>query len=441
MKRYDAVVIGSGVAGATAAYALKKGGKTVALVEHDLWGGTCPNRGCDPKKVLAAGMEAVTLNNQLAGKGLTAIPSIHWPELMAFKRSFTEPYPREFKEDAQKSGIDAMEGTARFLDENRLQAGDEVLEADSFVIATGQRPAMLDIPGREHLKTSEDFLEMDALPKSILFIGAGYIAVELAAIACAAGSRVSIVDKAPRPLLPFDGELAADLRRAYEEKGIRFAFGVDVRQVAREGGQLVLSGPDFSATAECVICAVGRVPNVEGLGLDKAGVRFDEKGVPVNEYMQTTNPRVYACGDVLAKEQPRLTPVAAFEGSYVAQKILGETQAAISYPPVASVVFGSPKLAEVGVSPRKAGEEPGRYTVKQVDMTGWFSNRRLNGPVAKAKLVFEGGLLAGAGLLGGQADDLINYLAILIGKRVTHQELERMIFAWPTTASDLSSLV
>ncbi|MEA5002035.1 MAG: NAD(P)/FAD-dependent oxidoreductase, partial [Christensenella sp.] len=373
MKKYDVVVIGSGVGGSSAAYALKEGGKSVALVEEDLWGGTCPNRGCDPKKVFVAGMEAVERNNQLAGKGLSPIRSINWPELLAFKRTFTDPFPEAFKKEAQGNGIDTIAGSACFVDERKIDVGGTVIEADAFIIATGQRPGILDIEGKEYLKTSTDFLGMEELPPRMAFLGAGYIAFELAAIANAAGSEVTVIHHNNRPLKGFDANMVSEMVTAFQGKGVRFVFDTEIGRVQEENGQFILSGDDYSAEADYVVCAAGRVPNIEKLELEKAGVAYGKRGISVNKYLQTSNTYVFACGDVIDKKQPKLTPVAKFEGQYIAKKILDEQAAGIVYPPVATVVYGSPKLAQVGIDVSEAQRQPEKYVIRELDMTGWFT--------------------------------------------------------------------
>ncbi|WP_139652392.1 dihydrolipoyl dehydrogenase family protein [Raoultibacter phocaeensis] len=441
MKHYDVVVIGSGPGGSAAAYALKDGGKSVALVEEDLWGGTCPNRGCDPKKMLVSGLEAVERTNQLAGKGFDPIESIAWPDLMAFKRTFTEPFPRSFKEGAEEAGIDALEGSARFVDEGRIEVAGETIEADAFVIATGQRPSILDIEGKEYLATSTDFLDMDTLPETMTFLGGGYVSFELASIANAAGSKVTIVHHNDRPLKGFDADLVSDLVKALEDRGVEFAFDVDVKRIAKTENGFALEADGYSAQSACVVGATGRIPNVEHLGLENAHIDYDKHGIVVDDHLRTANERVFACGDVLSKREPKLTPVASFEGRYVAQQILGNSTDSLSYPPMVSVVYASPKVAQAGVSTKEAEQNPDRYKVKSVDVTGWFTYRRLNDPVAYVKLVFEGDRLVGAAALNSQADELINLFALLIDRGIGHDDLDRMIFGYPTIASDLSSFV
>lgn len=441
MEKYDVVIIGAGPGGFTAAYALNKGNKRVAIVEEDLWGGTCPNRGCDPKKIFVSGMEAVERINQLAGKGFIPVNSIRWPELAAFKRTFTDSFSGSFRKRLQNRGIETIEGTAKFLNSKQIQAGKQVIEADAFIIATGQRPGIPDIEGKEFLKTSTDFLDLENLPPRITFLGAGYISFELASIANAAGSKVTIIHHNDRPLKGFDGDLVSDMVEAFKKKGIRFVFNTDIRKVSRRGGQLLLTGSEYSETTDYIVCATGRIPNIEKLGLENAGVESGRRGILVNGYLQTSNPAIFACGDVVDKKQPKLTPVATFEGNYAAGKILDASLAGISYPPVVSIVYGNPKLAEVGITVSEAKSAPEKYEIRDIDMTGWFNYRRMNEPVSRARLVYENGQLRGACILNNEADDLVNYLAILIEKGITREEMGHMILGSPTIAADLRHLL
>lgn len=439
--KYDAVVIGSGVSGATAAYALKDGGKKVAIVEKDLWGGTCPNRGCDPKKVLYTAVEIIERNNQLAGKGFSPISTVDWSELMAFKRTFTDSYSDTFKKEAQEYGIDTIEGTARFVDTHHIVVGEETIEAENFIISTGQRPRLLDIKGKEHFKTSNDFLKMDSLPQSISILGAGYISFELAGIAQAAGSDVTIIHHNSRPLKGFDEEFVSLLVERYKNLGIHFVFDVNVKKVSKSGDAFMLEADNYSAKSDLVICATGRISNLEELDLEKAQVEVSKHGIPVNEYLQSSNSSIYVSGDTVDNGKPKLTPVSEFEGNYVAKHILGTKKDAATFPPIPSVIFARPKMAEVGVMPSDAQKEPDTYTVKEVDMTQWFNYRRLNDPVSKAKLVFKGEYLVGASVINGETEELINLLTLLINQKITYEQVEQMIFAYPTIASDLVSLM
>jgi glutathione reductase (NADPH) len=195
-REFDVVVIGTGEAASPVASQCRSAGWEVAVIDSRPFGGTCALRGCDPKKVLVGAAEAVDWVRRMKGKGIRAEEiCIDWQDLMRFKRSFTEPVPRNREEEFAKAGIAAFHGRARFAGPSSVQVNDEVLEGRYVVIAAGQKPADLKIAGTEHLTTSERFLELDELPKRILFVGGGYIAFEFAHVAVRAGGQVTIADR------------------------------------------------------------------------------------------------------------------------------------------------------------------------------------------------------------------------------------------------------
>lgn len=439
MKKYDAVVIGSGVAGLSAAYGLREAGKTVLVAEEDLWGGTCPNRGCDPKKVLLSGVESRNRIKQLQNKGFDELPTVNWEELQAFKRTFTDPVPEDRKQQLSAAGIDHLTGTARFLDESTIEINGEKILADQFVLATGQRPMILPVEGKEYLKTSADFLSLSSLPKRIVFIGGGYIAFELATIAHAAGSEVTIVHHNQRPLKAFEESMVQILIDQMKKEGITFAFDVNTQKIVQEGDSYRLIAEGTEIIADAIFCSTGRQPNMESLDLDKAKVETDKHGIVVNDYLQTSNPAIFACGDILSKRRPKLTPVATFEGNYVAQRMQDETYPAIQYPVIPTIVYASPKMAMVGITKSNAASSD---QVVEVDMTNWFTYHRVNEPIAKAQLTFDQrDQLIGASVLSEQADELIDDLTLLINQKMMKKDLDRYIMGYPTLASDLSYLL
>lgn len=435
MKNYDVIVIGAGVGGLSAAAELHAAGKKVAVVEADRWGGTCPNRGCDPKKILVAAVEAQERVKQLQGKGFTEIPAIDWPQLQAFKRTFTDPYSANRRQGVKDSGIDVYDGEAAFIDAHQIKVGSARLSAHQLVIATGQQPSLLPIKGQELLKTSTDFLSLDRLPERITFLGAGYIAFELANIANSCGAEVTIIHHNRRALKAFDEELVALLVSQMEGNGIKFIWDANVTEVRQETSLAVMAGTDILTETDLVICATGRKPDFSGLALANAGVKADAHGIMVNEQLQTNIPHIYACGDVLAKKRPKLTPVAVYEGEKLAKIMLGQEQA-ITYPVIPTIVYGTPKLAKVG---DLSGEG---VTTTTLDLTGWYTYRRVNEPLAKIKLAKDPqGHLVGATVLSGQADELIDFLTIMIQQGIHHEEVAAMIMGYPTIASDLEFLV
>lgn len=442
MNKFDAIIIGGGPAGLAEAYALKAAGKDVAVVENYQWGGTCPNRGCDPKKMLLSGVQARDRVAQLKGKGFGEAPLVKWSELEAFKDTYTSKIPDGSRNGLISAGITAIEGSPKFIGEDQISVNDEVYQADKFVIATGQRPSRLNIDGKDNLLTSTDFMNLKSMPKKITFIGAGYIAFELATIASSTGAEVHIVHHNDRPLKGFDKEYVDALVKQLERRGIQFHFNVDTKSITKIGEQYVLDAGDFNLVSDLVVGATGRIPNVDNLDLEKAGVEYSRRGIQTNGKLQTTNPNIYAIGDVVDKNQPKLTPVAGFDARYVADVINGKTDKNIEYPAIPTLVYGSPELAKVGVRTLEAEKNPDDYSVVDQDLTEWFTYYRTNEPVAKAKVVFnKDNQIVEATLMSNEADEVINYLTLAINKKLTHDEIVNTIFAYPTPASDLQYLV
>src|SRR6202453_3868534 len=212
IKEFDVIVIGTGSAASAVAVHCRKAGWQVAIVDSRPFGGTGPLRGCDPKKVLVGAAEVLDWGRRMQGKGIKAAKlQIDWPELVRFKRSFTEPVPKRREDEFANAGIEAFHGRARFAGPTTIEVAEEKLEGRQVVIAAGQVPADLKIPGAENLTTSDQFLDLSELPRRILFIGGGYIAFEFAHVAALAGSQVTVLHRGTRPLNLFDPDLVDQL--------------------------------------------------------------------------------------------------------------------------------------------------------------------------------------------------------------------------------------
>ncbi|MGX7244544.1 dihydrolipoyl dehydrogenase family protein [Enterococcus quebecensis] len=442
MKRFDVIIIGSGPGGMAAAYGLAAKGKKVAVVEADLWGGTCPNRGCDPKKVLYGVVEARDNMIQLKERGFSSVPKINWNDLMTFKEKFTQPVPVEQKEGLIKAGIYTITGKAVFKDKHTISVDNVDYESENFILATGQRPAILDIPGKEYFGTSTDFLSMKTLPEKIAFVGGGYISLELANIANSCGSEVHLLHHNERPLKGFDEELTNDLLENLKDRGIHFHFNESAEVITKQGEQFeVVLTSQGTLSVDQVFCATGRIPNVEDLNLEKIGLDYTHKGIVVNDYLQTTVENIYALGDCLQKNKPKLTPVSSFEGSYLVKLLTEKEQNKIHYPALPTIIFSSPKLAQVGLTGKETLEN-NDYEIKDLDLSQWFTYKHINEPLVKAKIISEKatGLLVGATILGNEADQLINMFTLMINQKVTSSKVDDMIMLYPTVSSDLGYL-
>src|SRR5215831_4574180 len=203
MDAYDLIVIGTGTAAQVAASRIRKAGRSVAVIDHRPFGGTCALRGCDPKKMLVSGAEAVDLARRMRSHGVTGDLHIDWKDLIAFKRTFTDPVPRRREENFAKQGIDAYHGLARFISPDCVAVNDDVLQGRRVLIASGARPAPLGFPGSGYLTTSDAFMDLEQLPGRIVMVGGGYIAAEFSHIAARAGAKVTILQRPARMLTTF----------------------------------------------------------------------------------------------------------------------------------------------------------------------------------------------------------------------------------------------
>ncbi|MBS4969994.1 MAG: NAD(P)/FAD-dependent oxidoreductase [Lacticaseibacillus rhamnosus] len=436
---YDTIVIGGGPGGLAAAYGLAAKQK-VLVIESDLWGGTCPNYGCDPKKMLYRGVEVKNATLRMNGFGISGTARIDWPSLMAFKRSYTTGIPAGTLTGLTRTGIKTLYGRAQLLGQHMVKVGSQNVTGEHIVIATGHTPRFPDIPGANLLKTSRDFLDVDELPTSIAFIGAGYVSVELANIAAAAGADVHIIGHSDRLLRAFPKVATEALKQLLLKIGIHFHPNVELTKISPLGTMTHLHADGFDLNVDMAVTAMGRIANVADLGLANAGIKSDLRGIPVDDHLRTAVANIYAIGDVNLKPQPKLTPVAGFEGRYVAQQILG-SQEPIHYPAIPTIVFGPTELAKVGVALEDALAAPEQYQVTHNETTHWYTYNRIQDPDAQVWTIVDKstGKLAGAVVLASLAEDLINTFAAAIDAGQEPSDLNR-IYAYPSAQSDLQYL-
>ena len=444
-RKFDLIAIGTGSAASAVTSRCRAAGWKVAIIDSQPFGGTCALRGCDPKKVLVGAAEVTDWARRMQDKGIDAGQfNIDWQRLMQFKRSFTEPVPEQREKGFAKAGIEAFHGRARFVGPSTLRVGDDVLEGRYVVIATGQKPADLKIPGAELLTTSEQFLELDELPPHIVFIGGGYIAFEFAHVALRAGSHVTIVHRGNRPLPLFDPDLVDQLVKRTRELGGEVQLGTEAIGIEKGSERLRVhtsaSGKQSTLEAELVVHAAGRVPDIGDLNLEDAGVEWDKRGITVNEFLQSaSNSAVYAAGDVAASGGPPLTPVAGYDGMVVAANLLKGNHQKPNYLGIPTVVFTIPPLASIGLSEQQAREQGMKFRVKTEMTSEWYTSRRVAEAYSGYKVIVdeETDLILGAHLLGSGSEEVINLIAVAMQSGMRASDLKHMIFAYPTHGSDL----
>ena len=447
---YDLIVIGTGAAGAGPAMRCRKAGQRVAVVDDEPYGGTCALRGCDPKKVLVGEADLLDWHRRMLGYGINdAGVHIEWPALTNFKRTFTDAVPSNSETAFRKAGVETYHGVAQFVGADVLRVGGQQLSATHFVIASGAEPRRLDIPGEEHVKTSTDFLRLERLPPRIVLIGAGYIAFEFAHLAQRAGAHVTVLGRT-KALAHFEQDLVRRLIEHSRSIGIDVRLNSPVTKIAKQGSayrvHFQATTHDESIDGDLVVHAAGRVPKTRQLELDRANVATDERGaVVVNEYLQSvSNPRVYAAGDVaLPPGSLPLTPVGAHEGLIAAANLLHGNTRKPDYRGIPSVVFSIPALARVGITEDEARASGRVIRVKSENTANWLSNRRVRETAAMFKTIVEEGAdrILGAHLLGPNAEDVINIFALAIRHNISATDLSHMIYAYPTSSSDVAYML
>jgi len=448
-RNYDLIVIGAGMAGVAAATKCASQGWDVAIVDALPYGGTCALRGCDPKKILRRGAEVMDSVRLMRGKGIDdAGFAINWDDLMRHKRGFTDPVPRNLERDLASRGVATLHGPARFIDKNKVEIDHTPYEGHHFLIASGARPRPLYFPGHDHLIDSTEFLNMEALPARILFVGGGLISFEFAHIAARAGSSPTIIDRGQRPLKGFDPDLVDLLviRGTVAGIDVRPSTTVTGVQKTENGYQVSVNRSGVPETIECdlVVHGAGRAPDLASLDLDAAGVHCDEHGVAVANHLQSTsNDAVYAAVDSASSPGMPLTPVAVFEGKVAASNMLKGTTTVPDYSGVPTVLFTIPELARVGMLEQEARDNGMDVDVRYSDTSGWYSNYRIGETTAATKILVDRSddQIIGAHMLGPEYGELVNFIGLAMKLNLTSRELKSMTAAYPTVGSDLGSML
>ena len=418
----DVLVIGTGTAGYTLATACREAGKSVAVVDNRPYGGTCAMRGCQPKKYLVAAAEVAHLAHQMSEIGISPVAKIDWLALMRSKTAFTSAVPGRTEKDFRDVGIETLHGTARFVSPEEVQVGDgTTVRARHVVIATGARPAPLGFSGEELVATSDEFLDLPEMPRRLVFIGGGYISMEFAHVARAAGAEVTVLHRGDRVLKHFEPEIVDHLAESARDFGIYVVTDFKACGVERKNGGLVVSGNLACGTtyeADFVVHGAGRVSNIDALDLDAGGVTYSSPGVTVNEFLQSvSNPHVYAIGDASAT--------------------------ALQLATTADMDAGELKCRGRGMTEDQATKSGARFHINRGTMTGWASSRRIGQKHAFYKVIIDddSGRILGAHLLGHNAGEAINVFALAMKFGLTNKDLKRVLWAYPTHTSDLKYML
>jgi mercuric reductase len=440
-EQFDLVVIGAGSAARDGAQkAAREYGAKVALVERTRWGGSCPNVACKPTKAYLVVADLLHDINAIADRlGIEVGPArANMARIKARKDSLTKSQEK-WVEDLQAAGFATFKGEARFVDAHTVRVGDEELQADRILIATGSRTAVPPVEGIDGVDWIDHVsaLELTELPDSLLVLGGGAVGLEFGQAFARFGSKVTIVDAEEQIAPRADPASAAELTAALEDEGIEIVTNTFVKSVRREGGDVVAllsprdGKPEREARVSRILLASGRAPNVEELGLEAVGIETTKLGIAVDEHMRTSVEDVWAAGDVTAVAQ--FTPIAQYQARVAVDDMFG-TEATADYEALPTAIFTDPELAQLGLTEEEAREQgfeadTVRHELKHVQRASYTDSKH-----GLYKLVFDARSrrLLGVHVLSRGASDIVQGLAVAMKLGATVDDLARAHHAFPT---------
>jgi glutathione reductase (NADPH) len=437
---YDLVVIGAGSGGVRAARIAAGHGARVAIVEEYRIGGTCVIRGCVPKK-LSVYASRFADSFQIAGSfGWTVDAKFDWPTLVSNKDKEIARLEAAYVAGLEKPGVEIIRDRATLAGPNtiHLVAAGRELTAGTILIATGARPFIPDIAGKELGITSNEAFDLPSLPHSILIEGGGYIAVEFATIFAGLGVHTTIVYRGDRVLRGFDEDMRVGLEAGLQSRGIHLMYQTTITALRKDGDDVVASFANgVEAPYGAVMFATGRVPNVHGFGLTELGVKLTDAGaIAVDDWSQTALPSIYAVGDVTGRAF--LTPVAIREGHAFADTVFGNKPTTVDHAMIGTAVFSEPEIATIGLTETQAAAK-GDIDVYVARFRPLKNTLSQKSDRVIMKLITEasGGRVLGLHILGPEAGELVQLAAVAIGMKATKADFDRAMAMHPTAAEEL----
>ena len=442
---FDLYVIGAGSGGVRAARFAAGFGAKVAVAESRYLGGTCVNVGCVPKKLLVYGAHFAEDFEQASGFGWSlGEANFDWATLIANKDREINRLNGIYRNLLVNSGVTLHEGHARLVDAHQVEINGERFTAKHILIATGGWPQIPEIPGREHAIGSNEAFFLKELPKRVLVVGGGYIAVEFAGIFHGLGAHTSLLYRGDLFLRGFDGSVRKHLQEELTKRGLDLQFNADIERIDKQAdGSLKATLKDGRVLeADCVFYATGRRPMLDNLGLENTGVKLDERGfVAVDDLYQTAEPSILAIGDVIGRVQ--LTPVALAEGMAVARRLFKPEQyRAVDYANIATAVFSLPNIGTVGLTEedaRKNGHNvqvfESRFRPMKLTLTDCQEKTLM-------KLVVDADTdkVLGCHMVGPDAGEIVQGLAIALKAGATKQHFDETIGVHPTAAEEFVTM-
>ncbi|MCI5775502.1 MAG: glutathione-disulfide reductase [Aerococcus sp.] len=447
MKTYDFIVIGGGSGGIASANRAAEYGAKSLIIEEDVVGGTCINRGCVPKKITWFGSQMMD-NNRLYAEDYgfdLSLNHFDYQTLKANREAYIERTHQSYFKGFESRGTTFIKGHAEFVDDHTLRVGDNLYTASHIAIATGTRPVLPDIEGAEYAETSDDFFTWEELPQSVVLVGAGYVALEIAGMLNALGVEVTLAIRHELPMSSFDQEIVEKLVERMEASGITILRNHHAQAIQKHNDGFTLSfGEGDQVTVDHVLFAVGRRPNTDHIGIENTAIALTERGhVQVNDYHRTTVDGVYALGDVIGKTA--LTPVAIKAGRTLSDELFNHAEPfRLNYEGVPTVLFTHPEIGKVGLTESQAREKYADQKIKiyhsqfTTMRTGLGDHREPT--VMKLIVVGEEERIVGLWGIGSDVAEMIEGFAVAIQMGATKADFDRTIAIHPTSSEEFVTM-
>lgn len=441
---YDLMVIGGGSGGVRAARIASGHGARVAICEEHRYGGTCVIRGCVPKKLMVYASHFSEDFEDSAAYGWSGLsPRFDWKTLIQNKDKEIDRLNGIYINLLEKAGVDVMNGTGVLLDEHRVQVGEKIIRAEKILIATGGTPFFPELPGIEAAISSNEVFYLPELPRRIMVVGGGYIAVEFAGIFNGIGSETTQVYRGEQILRGFDNDVRNHLATEIQKKGVNLIVGTNVTAIETlPGGEKKVQLSDGSEQiVDVVLYATGRKPQTEALNLAAAGVELGRKGqIAVDEFSRTNVPSIFAVGDVT--DRIALTPVATMEGHCFADTEFGDNPRSPDHDDVASAVFSQPSIASVGLSEEQAREKFDSVDVYRSEFKTLKHTITENSERTLMKLMVDAcsDRVIGVHMVGPDAAEIMQGIAIAIKAGATKADFDATVGIHPSAAEEFVTL-
>ncbi|MGB3293785.1 MAG: FAD-dependent oxidoreductase [Phormidesmis sp.] len=436
---YELVVIGAGSGGLAAAKRAAKLGKKVAIIEKNVVGGTCVNRGCIPTKLMIYAAEFAKQQVIACDYGwINPKGCFDWP---IFKQAMDDHIEsiRRSQADSLK-GVDLIRGEAEFVDAHTLKVEGQAIAAKFVLLAVGGQPMMPDMPGIEHATDSRGAIDWETLPDSIVVVGGGYIGVEFAQVLKSFGCQVTIVESNSLLLDGFDGDVQARVKQFLIDDGIEVVDGVRLQKIVKKESLTAHLSNGKTLQAEQILCALGRTPNTDRINLEAVGIETEKGMVTVNQQGRSQVSNIFAVGDCTATML--LTPVAKAEGTAAVEAMFGEGDASVDYRWIPSAVFTHPEVAMVGLTERAARDQYDNIVVRQNTFTPLKYAITATPLEAFIKVVAdaENQKILGLHMVGPRAADLVQAMVPALKKGLSLGELSETIAIHPSTGEEMFCL-